>query len=580
MGAVRLLDRLAGLETEYVARFQPDDGEVVRGRGCSRAGGASKRPLTFELLHGLAGELKRRLAVVPADYPKKGFFFANGGAVWHERPGEGVDHPLIEGSTPECRGARQLLAHQRAQDRMLASAARDVAAGGEFTLCKSDCDVHGNVYGSQENYELIIARSWRLWAWRLGVIFVLAPLMAVGWMGLIPLAIVLLVYYGLAALAYGLYLMFYVANANRLRLVAPLVVRDRILGPWGGELFQFMPTWLAALSTLVEHLVLAPAALALTALAWVTAFVQVRRELLPFLITRAIFCGSGRIARDGKFHIAAKASGMRLINGVGVFRVRSIFSFGPQFKALTFFSLIPNGWFPSLLASRQRLQISIPDGNLCDEAEYLRIGTTLLVLDAIEADHPMPNVKLRRPLRAMRRVMDDPGLAARLKLADGRAMTALEIQRIYLEACRAFVAAQTEVNPEAIDILTRWGNVLDDLETDRDRLVGRVDWITKRWLLEACGEDAPWIVRKKIDLRYHELSPDGYFERLRSTGVVRPVLSEEEIETAMVTPPENSPAMARGRYIRMNVSAGHMVRANWQSVAVGTPPQVTRFRCA
>src|SRR5262245_7261798 len=133
-----LLHRLAGLETEYVARFIPD-------------AAAAKRPLTFHLLFSLAGELNRRLPVVPADYSKKGFFLATGGAIWHERPGEGFDHPLLEGATPECRGARQLLAYQRAQDSLLASAAADVK-GGALTLCKSDCDISGKVYGSQENY--------------------------------------------------------------------------------------------------------------------------------------------------------------------------------------------------------------------------------------------------------------------------------------------------------------------------------------------------------------------------------------------------------------------------------------------
>src|SRR4051794_2636904 len=117
--AAPLLHRLAGLETEYVVRFRPDDA-------------SSKRPLSFHLLQRLIDELRRRLPIVSADYPKIGFFLATGGAVWLERPGEGIDHPLIEGSTPECRGPRQLLAAQRAQDRLFAAATRDVA-GGEFT---------------------------------------------------------------------------------------------------------------------------------------------------------------------------------------------------------------------------------------------------------------------------------------------------------------------------------------------------------------------------------------------------------------------------------------------------------------
>src|SRR4051812_36329208 len=82
-----LLHRLCGFETEYVARFIPD----------APAGDAEQRTTTYSLLFRLADELKRRVPVVPAKYAKKGFFLATGGAVWHERPGEGFDHPLIEG---------------------------------------------------------------------------------------------------------------------------------------------------------------------------------------------------------------------------------------------------------------------------------------------------------------------------------------------------------------------------------------------------------------------------------------------------------------------------------------------------
>src|SRR5207249_2326986 len=83
----------------------------------------------------------------------------------------------------------------------------------------------------------------------------------------------------------------------------------------------------------------------------------------------------------------------------------------------------------------------------------------------------------------------------------------------------------------------RWGDVLDRLETEPESLIGRVDWITKRMLLDTCAAGAPWAVRKKIDLRYHELSPEGYFQRLCAAGVAHRVLPEAEIEAARRGPP-------------------------------------------
>jgi Pup amidohydrolase len=156
-------------------------------------------------------------------------------------------------------------------------------------------------------------------------------------------------------------------------------------------------------------------------------------------------------------------------------------------------------------------------------------------------------------------------------------MTALEIQHHYLAGCRRFLAAQPDPPAEASQIIDRWSSVLHDLEHDRERLVGRLDWITKQWLIEKCGADSTWAARKKIDLRYHELSPQGYFEQLRAAGAVREILSEDEIDNACAVPPPNSPATLRGHHIRKLLASGEAVRANWQCVSIGQPPQVSRL---
>src|SRR4029450_10852649 len=96
---------------------------------------------------------------------KLGLFLANGGAVCFERARFHRQTGLVEGSTPECRGPRQLLICQRAQDRLLAETAEQAAAGGEFRLLKNCRDSRGQTYGAQENYEAVLARGWRLALW-------------------------------------------------------------------------------------------------------------------------------------------------------------------------------------------------------------------------------------------------------------------------------------------------------------------------------------------------------------------------------------------------------------------------------
>jgi proteasome accessory factor A len=205
---------------------------------------------------------------------------------------------------------------------------------------------------------------------------------------------------------------------------------------------------------------------------------------------------------------------------------------------------------------------------LCEEAEYLRVGTTMLVLDAVEAGAMPPVPRVRRPMKAMHAIAADPTLRARVSLWDGSRRTALEIQRFYLDACKQFLARRTDAPAEAWELVGLWGDVLDRLETDPRSLVGRVDWVTKRALLEQCAAGAPWAVRKKIDLRYHELSPEGYFSRLCAAGVVRTVLSEAEIDAARRQPPPDSPATERGRLIRQN-AAGGTLKVTWDRVTFG-----------
>jgi proteasome accessory factor A len=134
---------------------------------------------------------------------------------------------------------------------------------------------------------------------------------------------------------------------------------------------------------------------------------------------------------------------------------------------------------------------------------------------------------------------------------------------------------QSDVPSEARDVLQLWNQTLDHLEQlntgkePADTLVGSIDWVTKKYLLEKAGEDANWAERKKIDLRYHELSEDGYFAMLQSAGLAPRLIAEEAIERAMRLAPPNSPATMRGHYIREFAGGEEPVTANWKAIVIG-----------
>jgi proteasome accessory factor A len=164
-----------------------------------------------------------------------------------------------------------------------------------------------------------------------------------------------------------------------------------------------------------------------------------------------------------------------------------------------------------------------------------------------------------------------------------REMSALELQHFYLDRCRRFVESQAEPNVEAHDILDRWTDVLTALEEDRHSLAGRVDWITKQLLLEEAGRHADWDALKKIDIRYHELTADGYYARLKPTGLPSVIVPPPDLERAQRTPPANTPATMRGHYIREFSAGSRPLQASWSTIVLGRGVgrkvvRLTRFR--
>jgi proteasome accessory factor A len=133
----------------------------------------------------------------------------------------------------------------------------------------------------------------------------------------------------------------------------------------------------------------------------------------------------------------------------------------------------------------------------------------------------------------------------------------------------------TDVPDEAWDVLRLWEQMLDGLEKYAadgeapEALVGSIDWVTKKYLLDQAGVGASWAERKKIDLRYHELSKDGYFAMLQSAGLSPRLIDDEEVERATRLAPSNSPATTRGHYIREFAYGDEPVTANWKVVVIG-----------
>src|SRR5690606_6149523 len=213
--------------------------------------------------------------------------------------------------------------------------------------------------------------------------------------------------------------------------------------------------------------------------------------------------------------------------------------------------------------------------NRAQTAEYLKIGTTCLIIDMIEAGFLRDAPRLEKPIQALFHINADPSLQSRVMVSQGHSLsrpegvTALTLQRWYFEKACAFVSEQSTVSLEAREVLRVWEETLQALETSPDSLVGRVDWVTKRWLIAKLAGAEPYLVQKKVDLKYHELGR-GYFDELEREGLAPRLVEPAEVEWAVAHPPQKSPAKRRGELIEQ-LSKSQKILVGWNEIRVGGP---------
>ena len=249
---------------------------------------------------------------------------------------------------------------------------------------------------------------------------------------------------------------------------------------------------------------------------------------------------------------------------------RPIFNFGHFFKAASIEALLAPRDYAYLFARRQRLQIGLGDSNMADVAEFLRVGTTLLVLDAIEAESLSDPPTLCSPIRALHQICADPALTCEVPLVDGRRATAIQLQRSYLRACERFVLSRDDAPEESHEVLRRWAETLDALESDRDSLVGSVDWVHKevpagrgRAMLPP-GQSGRRSTSATMSCRRKAISG-----ALAQIGLCPMLVDSDLIARAVRGAPPNSPATTRGRFIREFAGGDRPVAANWRRVIIG-----------
>jgi len=293
--------------------------------------------------------------------------------------------------------------------------------------------------------------------------------------------------------------------------------------------------------------------------------------LTPFLVTRQVFTGAGRvgIGPTGQvpgFQLSQRADYIEAEVGLETTLRRPIINTRDEPHADR------KLW--------RRLHLILGDATLLEAATYLRVGTTSLVLWLIESGAHQPflaeveRLRLADPVAAVRQVSRDLFLTGRLELADGRRLTALEVQRAYLDIVGRALEASGGTDTATQEVLDRWDSILQRLATDPASCAREVEWLAKLRLLDGMrtrdrlGWDHPRLAA--MDIQWSDVRPErGLYHRLAASGAVERLVTDDDIARAVQDPPTDTRAYFRGTVVRR--FPGQVRAASWDSIVLDVP---------
>ena len=276
-----------------------------------------------------------------------------------------------------------------------------------------------------------------------------------------------------------------------------------------------------------------------------TELAKVTDVLVPFLLTRQIVCGAGKVlhtARGTVYSFSQRAE--HVWEGVSSATTRSR-------------PIINTRDEPHADAEKyRRLHVIVGDSNSSETTTLLKVASCDLVLRMIETGVTFPDLAVENPIRAIRDIAKDMTGTLPIRLADGRTMTSVEIQREYYSRAVTF-CADHDVDPEHRTALELWGRALDAVETGDHRLINRsIDWAIKKNLIDRYrdrdGLEMNDPRTAQIDLAYHDIKGGrGLFRMLEAKGAVDRIVTDDQIARAETTPPQTTRARLRGEFVRV-----------------------------
>src|SRR5881628_1486619 len=291
--------------------------------------------------------------------------------------------------------------------------------------------------------------------------------------------------------------------------------------------------------------------------------------LIPFLVSRQIYAGAGKVlqtARGAMYCIAQRAE--HIWEGVSSATTRSR-------------PIINTRDEPHADAERfRRLHVIVGDSNMNEFTTFMKVGITDLVLRMVEGNTVMRDLTLENPIRAIREISHDTSGTRKVKLANGRELSAIDIQTEYFEKTSRFIERRG-ADQVAKELLEEWRQAIEALaEGAPERLVRKVDWITKRLLIERYIEKhGLQLASAKVallDLAYHDVNRNrGLYYLLERGGKVERSADDADISRAMREPPQTTRAKLRGDFIKQAKAKRRDYTVDWVHLKLNDQAQRT-----
>ena len=291
--------------------------------------------------------------------------------------------------------------------------------------------------------------------------------------------------------------------------------------------------------------------------------------LIPFFVSRQIWAGAGKVLmgpRGARYCIAQRAE--HIWEGVSSATTRSR-------------PIINTRDEPHADSERyRRLHVIVGDSNMNEWTTWMKVGISDLVLRMLEANTIVRDMTLENPIRAIREISHDPSCRRTVRLANGRDLTAIQIQEEYYDRTARFVE-RSGADPVSKQLLEEWRDALDALtEGEPERLIRRVDWVTKRALIDRyrAKHDLPLSSPRiaMVDLAYHDVDRSrGLYHLLERAGRVERATTDEDIAVAMRQPPQTTRAKLRGDFVRAAKERRRDFTVDWVHLKLNDQAQRT-----